>query len=103
SIIPYNNVFHTDRADGCLHQHNIRAGRTYSGYLDHDLGMLYTNNYGKELLKWTALLMTWYRNTRLDFNTDTVQGLYAAFLECHQWLFRGHVVEPTSIGRFITH
>ncbi|CAL4064070.1 unnamed protein product, partial [Meganyctiphanes norvegica] len=26
---------------------------------------------------------------------------YSAYLECNQWLFRGHIAEPTNAGRFI--
>ncbi|KAK7085943.1 hypothetical protein SK128_016973, partial [Halocaridina rubra] len=47
-------------------------------------------------------MMTWYSGTDLDFDEDTIEGLYAAYLECTQWLHRGHNMEPSVNGRKIT-
>ncbi|XP_042865853.1 chondroitinase-AC-like [Penaeus japonicus] len=91
------------RPDGCLHQHNIGGNHnTDLGYLDHTLYNLYNGSYGKELLRFVSMLMSWYTGTDLDFDDATIEGLYAAYLECQQWLFRGHTQEPTTCGRHIT-
>ncbi|XP_037783766.1 chondroitinase-AC-like [Penaeus monodon] len=90
------------RQDGCLHQHNIGGDHnTDIGYLDHTLNNLYNGNYGKELLRFVSNLMSWYTGTDLDFQDATIEGLFAAYLECQQWLFRGHTQEPSTCGRHI--
>ncbi|XP_069184940.1 chondroitinase-AC [Procambarus clarkii] len=91
------------RPDGCLNQHNQKGNHTTeNGYLDHTLWNIYNGHYGKEMLRYDARLMSWYTGTDLDFDDDTVEGIFAAFLECEQWLFRGSTFEPTTLGRFIT-
>ncbi|XP_069980357.1 chondroitinase-AC [Penaeus vannamei] len=91
------------RPDGCLHQHNIGGDyNTNIGYLDHTLNNPYNGAYGKELLRYTSNLMSWYTGTELDFQDATIEGLFAAYLECQQWLFRGHTQEPTTCGRHMT-
>ena len=46
--------------------------------------------------------MIWiFNGTALQFKDEIVEGLYSAYIECEQWLFRGHTVEPTTTGRFI--
>ncbi|XP_071522475.1 chondroitinase-AC-like [Panulirus ornatus] len=91
------------RPDGCLHQHNIKGDHnTENGYLNHTLWTIYNGNYGKVMLKDMSTLMTWFTGTGLDFEDATVEGMFSAYLECQQWLFRGHTIEPTTIGRKIT-
>lgn len=38
----------------------------------------------------------------MDFENATIEGLFGAYLECQQWLFRGHTSEPTTCGRHLT-
>ncbi|ROT83083.1 protein containing Polysaccharide lyase family 8, central [Penaeus vannamei] len=91
------------RPDGCLHQHNILGDRaTGDGYLEHNLGNIYNSAYGRELLVHTSNLFSWYTGTSMDFENATIEGLFGAYLECQQWLFRGHTSEPTTCGRHLT-
>ncbi|XP_042217015.1 chondroitinase-AC-like [Homarus americanus] len=89
------------RPDGCLHQHNMEPHFTQHGHLDHILGNLYNGHYGYELLFYDSLIVWWYSGTELDFDDATVEGMFSAYLECQQWLFRGHTIDPTTTGRFI--
>ncbi|CAL4078305.1 unnamed protein product, partial [Meganyctiphanes norvegica] len=92
------------RADGCLHQHCLKGNYTTHGqrWLNHTIQVPYAHTYGKEFLKWMSELLSWYTDTSVDFEADTVEGIYGAYLECTQWLFRGQSAEPTNAGRFIT-
>ncbi|ROT83082.1 protein containing Polysaccharide lyase family 8, central [Penaeus vannamei] len=91
------------RPDGCLHQHNILGDRaTGDGYLEHTLSNIYNSAYGRELLVHTSNLFSWYTGTSMDFENATIEGLFGAYLECQQWLFRGHTSEPTTCGRHLT-
>ncbi|XP_047471248.1 chondroitinase-AC-like [Penaeus chinensis] len=91
------------RQDGCLHQHNIQGDHaTHHGYLDHTLSNMYNTGYGRELLRYASNLLTWYTGTSMDFDDATLEGMFSAYLECQQWLFRGHTSEPTTCGRHIT-
>ncbi|KAK3895542.1 hypothetical protein Pcinc_000780 [Petrolisthes cinctipes] len=91
------------RDDGCLHQHCLHGDyNTENGYLDHTLALIYNGNYGKEMLKYLSNLFTWYTGTIYDYDEESIEGLFSAYLECNQWLFRGNVFEPTTTGRFIT-
>ncbi|CAL4064068.1 unnamed protein product, partial [Meganyctiphanes norvegica] len=89
------------RGDGCLHQHSIQPHSTEVGYLDHILHLPYNHNYGKELLRFSATLLFWHSGLETDFEEVTIEGLYSAYLECNQWLFRGHIGEPSNAGRKI--
>ena len=48
-----------------------------------------------------ANIVWFFNGTSLSFNDAVIEGLYSAYIECEQWLFRGHTVEPTTTGRFI--
>lgn len=42
-----------------------------------------------------------FDGTQYDLGHDIEEGIFAAFLECQQWLYRATTVEPSTVGRFI--
>ncbi|XP_068207018.1 chondroitinase-AC-like [Palaemon carinicauda] len=92
------------RPDGCLHQHNPGGNHSTEegNHLNHILWNPYAGAYGKELLRHVGLIMTWYSGTDLDYDEDSIEGLYSTYLDCQQWICRGNIIEPTVAGRKIT-
>ncbi|RXG56803.1 Chondroitinase-AC [Armadillidium vulgare] len=55
----------------------------------------------KNSLKNAAAVMWLFDGTQYDLGHDIEEGIFAAFLECQQWLYRATTVEPSTVGRFI--
>ncbi|XP_066951301.1 LOW QUALITY PROTEIN: chondroitinase-AC-like [Macrobrachium rosenbergii] len=91
------------RPDGCIHQHNPAGSHSTVDhkYLNHTLGNPYSGEYGKEMMSKLSLMMAWYSGTDLDYEEAAIEGLYSTYFQCHQWVFRGGVIEPTLVGRKI--
>ncbi|XP_076056236.1 uncharacterized protein LOC143034171, partial [Oratosquilla oratoria] len=86
------------KPDGCLHQHSMQNGRHESA---PRLAQIYNNNYGVEFLMDVSAIAALVHGTSMAFGNDTLEGFFYVFLECHQWLHRGRVAEPSTTGRFI--